>query len=285
MRLPRWLRRRPVARHSTADHVRPIGARPIGGLLAGRSALITGAGRNIGRALALELAQEGATIHFTETDPGRRAALAQTLHARFGQGTGDAADISDPAQSDALCDRLAAAGALPDMLVHNVACQVEQPFAATTTDDWQRSLQTNVIGPAHLTRRFVAQWRHSGTTGTVLFISSLHQQLPSGWPAYSASKGALAMLVKELAVELAPDAIRVNAIAPGWVSEERRPARAALLHGETIDPAYIGRAAVFLLCDYFSHYTTGTTLTVDAGMALYSGRVPFITEGTWGGDA
>lgn len=246
-----------------------------GTLLKGRTALITGAGRNIGRAIALELASQGATILFTETDEARCEALTAVLQEHFGQGRGYTIDISNLAACDAFCTQLAKEKKIVDILIHNVAYQPASPLAQTSSEAWQVAMQTNVIGPMYLTRRVVQQLITNKSVGDVLFITSLHQWLPSGWPAYSASKGALAMIVKELAVEFSPHAIRVNGIAPGWVHETRKKAKLALLHQETIDPVYIGRAALFLVSDYFSHYTTGTILKVDAGMSLYSGRIPF----------
>ena len=85
------------------------------------------------------------------------------------------------------------------------------------------------------------------------------------------------MIVKELALDLAPHQIRVNGIAPGWTAEDKHQTpfrqRHAPLHNSSINPRYIGRAAVYLASDYFSKFTTGTVIKVDAGLSLYNHRV------------
>ena len=85
------------------------------------------------------------------------------------------------------------------------------------------------------------------------------------------------MAIKELAIDLAPYNIRVNGIAPGWVEEDYKnqpkPHPYTPLRQSSINPRYIGRAAVYLAADYFSRFTTGTVLTIDAGLSLYSYRV------------
>jgi NAD(P)-dependent dehydrogenase (short-subunit alcohol dehydrogenase family) len=91
---------------------------------------------------------------------------------------------------------------------------------------------------------------------------------------YSASKAALGMIIKELAIELAPHNIRVNGIAPGNIKEDEKgntiPHRYTPLYGSSINPCYIGRAAVYLSSDYYSRYTTGTVIKIDGGLSLYN---------------
>ena len=110
--------------------------------------------------------------------------------------------------------------------------------------------------------------------GSILFITSIHQSVPSQWISYSSSKAALRMIIKELAMDLAKHGIRVNGIAPGWVAEDKhgntRNFSYAPLYGSSINPCYIGRAAVYLSSEYFSKFTTGTVITVDAGLSLHS---------------
>ena len=93
--------------------------------------------------------------------------------------------------------------------------------------------------------------------------------------AYSASKAAVGMLVRELAVDLAPFGIRVNAVAPGAVDNSGRESdeRAILLYRTPMNPVYIARAIAFLASDHHSAFTTGATLTVDAGLSLFNHRV------------
>jgi NAD(P)-dependent dehydrogenase (short-subunit alcohol dehydrogenase family) len=137
-------------------------------------------------------------------------------------------------------------------------------------DDLRRVFETNVFGPLRLTQRVVNALVAAGGGGSVLFLTSVLAEATCGRVAYSASKAALTMVVRELALELAPHRIRVNGIAPGggWTNEadELPPFAGSALLGSCIHPSYVGRAAVYLAADHFSLFTTGSVLTVDAGM-------------------
>jgi NAD(P)-dependent dehydrogenase (short-subunit alcohol dehydrogenase family) len=117
----------------------------------------------------------------------------------------------------------------------------------------------------------------AGIQGSITFISSIHQWVVMRDAAYSSSKAALGMLIKELAISLAPHKIRVNGIAPGYVAENEQGEsisdRYAPLYKSSIGPCYIGRAAVYLASEYFSKFTTGTVLKIDAGLSLYNHMV------------
>lgn len=254
----------------------PSGTGP--GFLAGKRALVTGAGRNIGRSIALEMARQGAEVYFTDIDAGAIAALSGEL-ASFGvPSDGRLSDVSRREDNDALCDWLKSRDLVIDILVNNAGI----PKGTTGTkdldlDEWRRMFETNLFGPLYLTRRIVAAMMERRVKGTVIFITSVHQWMLSRQPSYSSTKAALAMVVKELAAELAPHGIRVNGIAPGWVRLDDRgrplPFPYALLTGNSMDPSYIGRGAVFLASEFFSACTTGTILKIDAGLALYGHRV------------
>ena len=109
--------------------------------------------------------------------------------------------------------------------------------------------------------------------GCILFVTSIHQSVPIKWICYSSSKAALGMIIKELSLDVASHGIRVNGIAPGWVLENEQGMpfdfKYAPLHKTSINPCYIGRAAVYLASDYFSKFTTGSVLTIDAGLSLF----------------
>jgi NAD(P)-dependent dehydrogenase (short-subunit alcohol dehydrogenase family) len=259
----RFWRKTPIS----PDALRTIYA---GELLRGKTALITGAGQNIGRAVALEMAQQGANIAFIERDVERGQALERELLAYPVHTQAIYADLAD--------DPLDLPETPIDVLVLNAALQIEATFFEATDTDWQRSASANLEAPMRLTRRVAARMKQR-QSGSVIFITSSHTDLPSRWPVYSAAKAAQAAVMRELAVELAAYSVRVNAVAPGWTQEEAEISRLALLHNRTIEPAYIGRAVVYLASDFFSRYTTGTTLKIDAGMSLYSGRVPFDLPG------
>ena len=276
MALRRLINRAARKAQPPAQHP-PLALLP-GELLRGRCALITGAGHNIGRAIALEMARQGATILFTEIDAGRASALAAELTQLGVRQHGFVLNAGDAVNIAPLQQQIHGLGLTVDLLVNNAALQLEQSFLALEADDWQRSLAANVIGPAQLSRALASDLIAAGKPGSILFISSIHQWEPALWPAYSSAKAALGMLIQEMAAELAAHGIRVNGIAPGWVTEERRVSRFSLLHGSTIDPVYIGRAAVFLASEHYSRYTTGTVLTVDAGLSLRNSHIAHALE-------
>lgn len=261
------------------------------GLLAGREALIAGAGPNIGRALAGEMGVEGARIVLTDVDEPTLRARKLELRDEGIRVRTFRSDITLEEDTEALFQTLDQRGVRIDTLVSNVG--VDRPggllddFSPTT---WTDTFLANVVGPVQLAREVVRRVLEGGEThgeegasrGSILFITSIHQWTPRGHAAYSASKAALGMVIQELALELAPHGIRVNGIAPGYVRHDE--AGDALPHPRTplgqlsVLPRYIGRAAVYLASDHFSCRTTGTVLTVDGGLSLVNhlsaGRSP-----------
>jgi len=272
-------RRRPVPRvEDTEAHIRlGAGYAKPHRLLEGRQVLITGAGRNIGRYAAQEMAAHGARVYLVDVD----ADACRRVEAEIpdGAGHGFVCDTSKTDDIDALWRSLEGAGARIDVLVNSAS---HQPGYHGLMDSdpglWERTFATNIHGPVHLTRLVARRLAERKQPGSIVFISSVHQWITGGWPAYSASKSALAMLVKELALELAPLAIRVNAIAPGWVAEASDHDSLAFDHaplgGRAIPPRYIGRTATLLAADHYSAFTTGSVVQVDAGLSLRSYRTP-----------
>jgi NAD(P)-dependent dehydrogenase (short-subunit alcohol dehydrogenase family) len=243
-------------------------------LLFGKNALITGAGRNIGRSIALEMARQGANVFFTDIDQERCLKLEQELKEDRVKSKGFVSDISKTEDSDALHSFLVQEKIGIDVLVNNVGIQFyPDDIQNLDLSEWQRTFSTNVFGPMYLTKHIAGMMKSSGTQGSILFVTSMHQSVPIKSICYGASKAALGMVVKEMSLELASRGIRVNGIAPGWVLENEQGLpfdfRYAPLHKTSINPCYIGRAAVYLASDYFSKFTTGTVLTIDAGLSLF----------------
>lgn len=245
-------------------------------LLAGKTALITGAGQNIGRGIAHELAQQGADIIFTDIDSQRSSELEQELSHYNVKVKGFIADISRTEATDKMTEFLIQNGISVDILVNNVGIQIETPsIMFIDFQEWHKVFDTNVFGPMYLTQLIATQMIENSVQGSILFVTSIHQEKTVGWASYSASKAALRMIVQELAIDLGRFSIRVNGIAPGWVEEDAQ-GKVKLDHKvplqSSINPCYIGRAAVYLASDYFSKFTTGTTLTIDAGASTVSCR-------------
>ncbi|WAT19305.1 SDR family NAD(P)-dependent oxidoreductase [Aurantiacibacter sp. MUD11] len=233
--------------------------------ISGCSAIVVGAGA-IGTSIAEALLDRGASVMLLDRDEARLSACSSSI-----SNEGLTVNRIDVGDADAV-EGLSVASC--DILVFAFGVQSEVNGMAETEDHWRQALETNVAGPARLARKIVPVMA-AGGGGSITFVSSIHAHLPSRWASYSASKAAQEAQMREWAVDLAQHAIRVNAVAPGWVSAEERKSRLALLHQRTIPPEYIANAVCFLADETQSAFTTGSVLTIDAGASLYSGRVPF----------
>ncbi len=244
--------------------------------LSGRKALVTGASRGIGLAVAAELARRGAAVALT----GRKA---DSLHAATDQLRAAGATVlplvahqGDPAAVAALFEQLDGQRFLADVVVINAATNpVRGPLLDLDLPAWQKILDVNLTGALltaqHAARRLVPQRR-----GSLVFVSSIAgiDPLP-GLGAYSVSKAGLLGLMKALAKELGPQGIRVNALAPGLVEtrfssalfQDRQAYRQLMANvplGRHGQPADVAGAALFLASDA-SAYITGQVLIVDGG--------------------
>jgi NAD(P)-dependent dehydrogenase (short-subunit alcohol dehydrogenase family) len=244
-------------------------------LLSEKNVLITGAGKNIGRSIAIEMAEQGAHIFFTDIQAEHCEKLEKELQRYTGKVKGFLSDISKTEDIDSLHQQLKKENIYIDVLVHNAGIQFESKHIEDLDmGDLYKVFHANVFGPLYLTKCIGQVMVSHNIPGSILFITSIHESVTSRWLHYSSSKAALRMIIKELAMDLAKHGIRVNGIAPGWVAEDEhgntRNFSYAPLYGSSINPCYIGRAAVYLSSEYFSKFTTGTVLTVDAGLSLHS---------------
>ncbi len=247
-------------------------------LLNGKNVLIVGVGKNIGRSIALEMAKQGANIFFADIAQETCRSLEQELKPSGVIAKGFHLDVSKPKEIDSLVSWLGEHQTKIDILINNVGIQFETVgLKNLEPKEWNQTFNTNVFGPAYLTKLISEKMIKEQIQGSIIFMTSMYQWDVVRWPSYSSSKAALGMLIKELAVELAPKGIRVNGIAPGWVAEDQQGNplyhEYTLLHQSSINPSYIGRGVVYLASDYFSMFTTGTVLKIDAGVSLYNSRV------------
>jgi glucose 1-dehydrogenase len=265
-------------------------ARPLGRLLAGQKALVTGSTSGIGRAVALAFARAGAdvAINYLNTDEAVETVLS-TVRETGAKAIAIRADISREDQVQAMFERAIAEMGTIDILVNNAGIQDDAPIEKMTLQQWNAVINTNLTGQFLCAREAIREFKRRGivsavsaAAGKIIFMSSVHEVIPwAGHVNYAASKGGVMLLMKSLAQELAPFKIRVNSICPGAIRTplilsawETPAAYDALLklipHKRIGEPEEVGWLATFLASDY-ADYITGSSLFVDGGMMLYPG--------------
>jgi pteridine reductase len=237
--------------------------------LRGRVALVTGAGRRLGRALAKALADRGMAValHHHASREGA-AALREEIRAAGGRAECFAADLADAHAARDLPDRAASAFGRLDVLVNSAAIMERLRFEETTPEQWDRILGLNLRAAFFCTQGAAAALREA--RGKVVNLADLAGLEP--WPAFAAhsvSKAGVVMLTKVLALSLAPE-VTVNAVAPGAVLVPEaydRAAREGLARSTPLErlgsPGDAVGAVLYLLEG--GDYVTGTTLVVDGG--------------------
>jgi NAD(P)-dependent dehydrogenase (short-subunit alcohol dehydrogenase family) len=253
---------------------------PIG-LFRGERALVTGSASNIGRAIALALAREGAFVRCADVDVVRNTATVEAIAAAGGSAEPATVDLST---TDGWRAALPAEGTPVHLFVHSAspARRESDTVLAVSEAVWDGMVNTNVRSGFFIARELGRRMQAAGVKGRMLFITSLHAETPRNIPHYAASKAGQTMVVKELARALGPAGIRVNALAPGAVPGGGFNAAAFSFDGK-IPLGRLGRPedmadmALALLSDRFSGYVTGTTVAVDGGIALFN-WIPLPTE-------
>ncbi len=260
--------------------------------LSGQKALVTGANSGIGRAVALALGEAGADVVVNYASSQERAEEVVAEICKFGvRAFAHKADVSSEPAVKAMLDRVRADFGTLHILVANAGLQKDAPVEGMTLEAWNKVLSVNLTGQFLCAREAIAEFRRRGldqqvsrAMGKIICMSSVHQDIPwAGRVNYATSKGGVEMMMRSLAQELAPERIRVNAIAPGaiktpinreaWETKEAREALLRLIpYGRIGEPEDVARAAVWLASDA-SDYVVGSTLYVDGGMLLYPGFV------------
>ena len=244
--------------------------------LTGRLAVVTGARRGLGLAMATALAAAGADVVGVSAqleDAGSEVQQAVEGHGR--SFTGIRADLADRAATAALAETLCALDRPVDVLVNNAGTIERAPALEHSDDSWDRVLEVDLTGPFVLTRRIGREMVARGRGKVVFTASLLSFQGGINVASYTAAKSALAGLTKALANEWAPHGVNVNAVAPGYVATDNTaalradPARDAAILGRIPagrwgTPADLAGATVFL-ASAASDYVHGVVLPVDGG--------------------
>lgn len=257
--------------------------------LKGHAALVTGSSKGVGRAIAEACAAAGAhvVIHGRAMSPDAEQVMERCRQhgVRVSFVPGDLSESTEPAVTRLFEQAIEAEPTL-DILVNNAGHYYDVSFEDMTLDRFTRTIQLNVTSGYFLTQLFVRRWIANMVAGRVLFIGSINgTQAEPVSTAYDISKGAVEMMVKSLAITLAPHGIRVNGLAPGvvltpqtdWIVSEK-PDKADWVryhtpNGEIPDADVCGPGAVYLLSDAASH-VIGHMLMIDGGMSAWQYPLP-----------
>jgi 3-oxoacyl-[acyl-carrier protein] reductase len=240
-------------------------------------ALVTGASRGIGRAIARAFAAEGARVAIVYRGSQSAAEeLVQQIQQAGGTARAIQADVADPAAAQACAELLEREWGRIDILVNNAGIIKDDLFVRMEPADWQAVLQTNLGGVYNFCRA-VAYPMMKQRRGRIINISSVAaEHVNQGQTNYAASKGAINAFTRALAVELASRNVTVNAIAPGFIETDMSEAvrnKAGDLLKKFIpmrrlgQPEDVAKVAVFLASDDAA-YVTGQVWTVDGGLSL-----------------
>lgn len=239
-----------------------------------KTAVVTGGGQGIGRAIAAALLKSGARVWLAECDAEAGSESCGEL-AALGPVEFVQTDVADPVAVAALQARVAAGGGL-DLLVNNAGIMVRTPLEELTPQAWQRVLAVNLNGPFLCSRAFAPLLRTR--RGSIINIASTRALMSEpDTESYAASKGGLVALSHALALSLGP-AVRVNCVSPGWIDvtaltkrSRRQPARLNALDHAQHPAGRVGRPEdvadlVLYLASDAAGFITGQNIVVDGGM-------------------
>ena len=245
-------------------------------MLAGQIALVTGASRGIGRAIALELARHGATVAGTATTTSGAQAISDYLTAAGAKGAGFALNVNDPSQCDALVDALQKQYGDITLLINNAGITRDNLLMRMKEEEWDDILSTNLKAVFRLSR-LVVRSMMKARAGRIINIGSVVGSMgKAGQTNYAAAKAGMIGFSKSLAREIGSRNITVNCVAPGFIdtdmTRELNDAQRATLVGQ-IPLARLGSVddiagTVAFLASPAAAYITGATIHVNGGMYM-----------------
>ena len=246
--------------------------------LSGRTALVTGGSRGIGRAIAELLGRAGARVAVAyRADEEAAGLVVGQVEAAGSEAMALAADVSDPAEAHRLVRDVLGAWHRLDVLVVSAGIWEEDVAGAGSLATWDRAIAVNLRGAFLVTDAAIPHLEKVG--GSIVFISSTAgQRGEAKHSAYAATKGALISYTKSLAMELGPRGIRVNCVAPGWVETDmtrealadgpaRREIERSIPLGRVAQPADVAGPVLFLVSDLARH-VQGEVVNVNGGSVL-----------------
>ncbi len=245
-------------------------------MLENQLALVTGASRGIGNAIAMALGGAGATVIGTSTSAEGASALSMNLASHGYNGRGAVLDVGNAASIDALMQDLEAAGQMPTILINNAAITRDTLLLRMKPEDWDQVIATNLTSVFRLSKaclRRMMKERH----GRIVNLTSIVGVTGNpGQANYAAAKAGVLGFTKSLAQEVASRGITVNAVAPGFIdtdmtralTEEQRSTLLARIPMGRLGSAADVAATVLFLCSAPAGYITGETLHVNGGMYM-----------------
>lgn len=248
--------------------------------ITGKVCIVTGAGSGIGKAIAERFAEEGGKVLCVDINPDSNLVTVATIQAKGGIADAFPADISNPEEMNLLITKCVELYGSIDVLVNNAGVNLPGVFHEVSNEVIDRTLNVNVKGAIYTSRAAIPHMLNQGK-GSIINISSVNGLVAEPFLSiYAASKGAIVMLTRGIALDYAKQGIRCNCICPGWVDTPINYAHAELLGGlekvyASIDtfqpigrpgePREIAHLALFLASDE-SSLMTGSIITADGGM-------------------
>jgi len=238
--------------------------------LKGKVVIVTGGARGIGREIATAFARQGACVVVGDKNATGAEQTAFDIREENGDAIALAVDLAEPREIQEFIDRSADKFGSIDVLVNNAAVMIDKPPEDLAVEEWDHVLSVNLRAPFLCAREAAGHLRKRGG-GSIINIASTRAVMSEAHTeSYSASKGGLLALTHSLAVSLAPDRIRVNAISPGWIQNEDYDSLETADHeqhpaGRVGRPQDIARTCLFL-ADPANDFITGANFIIDGGM-------------------